>query len=122
MELRHLRSHRSAARAVNRWTARHLGARQLHAAHRLFRLGIHARALALWLERPRVREGAAHHADTCHHRGDLQPADLFGHGIYSRAHPVAGTRRARSDDLDRLSDPRTSVRTGTTAGFYRNAL
>ena len=99
----------------------YLDTRQLHAAHRLFRLGLHARSLALCLERPRVRQGAAHHADTCHHRGDLQPADLFRHGIYSRAHAVAGTRRARSDDLERRSDSRNSRRPWTPVGFYRHA-
>ena len=42
-------------------------------------------------------------------------------GIYSRAHPVAGTRRVGSDDLDRRSDPRHPCGTGTAVGFYLNA-
>ena len=73
MELRHLRRHRSAARAVNRRTAGDLGARQLHAAHRLFRLGIHARSLALRVDRSGVRQGAAHDADTRRNSGGFSP-------------------------------------------------
>jgi ABC-type Fe3+ transport system permease subunit len=67
--------------------------RQLHAAHRLLRLGLHAGTLAPGAYRSGVCQSSAHDFDPGTHGGGFESADLFRARLHSRAHTTARTRR-----------------------------